>query len=135
MYKGKLTILVVDADAPHRESARRVLRAKGYRVLEAADYQQAENVHAQHSGQIDLLLTAIALAGGNGYELYNALLDGDTGMKVLFVSGQAGAKVSEFYNKPWMDSRTLSRPFEPADLLGRVKYLLETNAESACGAS
>ena len=132
MFKRKPTILVVDADAQHREQARRALRAKGYRVLEAADYQQAENVHGQHYGQIDLLLTAISLPGGNGYELCNALRAVDKGIKVLYVSGQAGAKVSEFYDKDLMDSRTLSRPFQPDDLLQRVKYLLET--ENAIGA-
>ena len=133
MFKGKATILVVDADAQYRQSARRALRAKGYRVLEAADYQQAENVHGQHYGQIDLLLTAIALPGGNGYELCNALRAVDKGIKVLYVSGQAGANVSEFYNKELMDSRTLPRPFQPADLVRRVKCVLET--ETAIGAS
>src|ERR1700674_4009649 len=103
MFKGKPTILVVDGDAQHRESARRALRTRGYRVLEAADYQHAENVHAQHCGQIDLLLTAISLPGGNGYELCNALRAVDKGIKVLYVSGQAGAKVSEFYDKDLMD--------------------------------
>ena len=110
---------------------RRALRTKGYRVLEASDYQQAENVHAQHSGQIDLLLTAVSLPGGNGYELARALLNVDTGIKVLFVSGQTGAKVGEFYDKNLIDPHTLSRPFGPADLLQRVKHLLEANTESA----
>jgi CheY-like chemotaxis protein len=131
MSKGKPTILVVDADAVHRESMRRALRSQGYRVLEATDFQQAENVHGQHCGQINLLLTAISLPGGNGYELAKALLNLDTGIKVLFVSGQTGAKVSEFYDKSLIDPLTLSRPFEPADLLRRVEYLLETNAQSA----
>lgn len=132
MFKVKPTILVVDADAQYRQSARRALRAKGYRVLEAADYQQAENVHGQHYGQIDLLLTAIALPGGNGYELSNELRARDKRMKVLYVSGQAGAKVSEFYDKDLMDSRTLSRPFQPAELVQRIKCVLET--ETALGA-
>jgi DNA-binding response OmpR family regulator len=134
MSKVWPTILVVDADAVHRESMRRSLRAKGYRVLEASDFQQAENVHAQHCGQIDLLLTAISLPGGNGYELANTFLNTDSGIKVLFVSGETGAKVSEFYDKPLMDSRTLSRPFKPADFLRRVKQLLDVSTESARGA-
>jgi IclR family acetate operon transcriptional repressor len=51
--------------------------------------------------------------------------------QMIVVSGQTGAKVSEFYDKSLIDPLTLSRPFEPADLLRRVEYLLETNAQSA----
>src|SRR5260370_22030687 len=97
MPKGKPTILVVDADARHRESMRRVLRAEGYRVLEAADYRAAENVHQQHRGQIDLLLTALSLPVGNGHDLAQALRDVESELKRLFVSGSTGAKAGRYY--------------------------------------
>ena len=117
---------MVDADASHRESLRSVLRAEGYRVLEATDYRSAENAHRVYLGQIDLLLTALSLPGGNGYELAKAFLNVEPGIKVLFVSGQAGAKVSEFYEiKP-----VLQRPFEPADLLARVRSMLQSAKSS-----
>jgi len=125
MFEGRATILVVDADSAHRQSVRRTLRAEGYRVLEALDYQGAENVQQRHSGQIDLLLTAISLPGGNGYELARALLNVEPDLKVLFVSGETGAKASRYYTAPCVGLQTLPRPFEPADLLRRVKFLLE----------
>ena len=102
------------------------IAAAGYRVLEAADYQGAQNAHQQHLGQVDLLLTAVALPGGNGYELSKILLDLEPAIKLLFVSGETGAKVSEFYDPKWTDSRTLRRPFNPADFLRRVKDVLES---------
>jgi DNA-binding response OmpR family regulator len=122
---SKATILVVDADSSHRQSIRRVLRAEGYRVLEAADYRAAENVQQQHRGQVGLVLTAISLPGGNGYELAKALVDLEPDIKVLFVSAAAGAKVSRYYKTAWADMQTLHRPFEAADLLRRVKLILE----------
>jgi CheY-like chemotaxis protein len=124
MPRERVTILVVDGDVLHRESMRHVLRAAGYRVLEASDYRGAQNAHQQHLGQIDLLLTAIALPGGNGYELAKTLLDVEPDTKVLLVSGEAGAKISEFYSVPSMDICTLRRPFEPGDLVQRVREVL-----------
>lgn len=103
-------------------------------MLEAVDYRGAENVQQQHGGQIDLLLTAISLPGGNGYELARALLNVEPDLKVLFVSGQTGAKASRYYTAPWAELQTLPRPFEPADLLRLVKSLLESGGLAA-GAS
>jgi CheY-like chemotaxis protein len=122
MPRERKTILVVDSDAVYRESVRHVLRTAGYRVLEAADYRGALNAHQQHPEQIDLLLTAIALAGGNGHELANALVTAEPDIKILLVSGETGAKVSEFYNVP--GTGTLRRPFEPGALLRKIKEVL-----------
>ena len=104
-----------------------------YRVLEAADYRAAENVRQQHRGQIDLLLTAISLPGGNGYELAKALVDVEPDLKVLFVSGEAGAMASQYQNSPWKELQLLARPFGPADLLRRVKSILKSGGLAAAG--
>ncbi len=104
-------------------------------MLDATDYQNAINVQQQHRGQINLLLTAISLPGGNGYELAKALMEIEPSLKVLFVSGQAGAKVSRFYRMPWTDCQLLTRPYEPAGLLDRVRLLLESAAPFSAGAS
>jgi len=131
MSEKRPTILVVDADPSLRQSVRVALRLQGYRVLEAADYRAAENVQRQHGGQIDLLLTAISLAGGNGYELARALVELEPHLKVLFVSGEAGAKASQYQNGPLKELQTLTRPFEPADLLRRVGSILESGGLAA----
>src|SRR5689334_23626720 len=97
MPAKKPTILVVDGDPLHRESMRQALRASGYRVLEAGDFRGAINAHQQHPAQVDVLITALALPGGNGFDLSKTLLETEPNIKVLFVSGEAGAKISEFY--------------------------------------
>ena len=135
MPKRKATVLVVDADPVHREAVRRTLRANGYRVLDATDYRHAINVHQQHEGQIHLLLTALSLPGGNGYELARAIRAVQPAIPVLFVSGQAGAKLSQFYGQPWGDQNHLARPFEPGELLERVRQLLESTTPFSAGAS
>jgi two-component system cell cycle sensor histidine kinase/response regulator CckA len=124
MPQERPTILVVDGDAVQRELVRRVLRRAGYRVLEAGDFRGAQNAHQQHLGQIHLLLTAIALPGGNGYELAEILLAAEPRVKVLFVSGETGAKISEFHQLPSVNARTLRRPFEPSALLRSIRDVL-----------
>lgn len=99
-------------------------------MLEAADCRAAENVQ-RHGGQIDLLLTAISLPGGTGYELAKALVDVEPHLKVLFVSGETGAKASRYQNPPSTELQTLTRPFEPADLLRRVKSILKSGGLAA----
>lgn len=125
------TILVVDADPSARQSIRVKLRMEGYRVLEAADFRAAENVRQQHNGEIDLLLTAISLPGGTGFELARALAAAEPRLKVLFVSGEAGAKAGRYQNTQWTEMQTLNRPFEPEELLRRVKTVLESNGLAA----
>jgi DNA-binding response OmpR family regulator len=131
MSERRPTILVVDADPSLRQSIRATLRMEGYRVLEAADYQAAENVRHQHSGQIDLLLAAISLPGGNGYELARTLADAEPNLRVLFVSGEAGAKASQYQDSPWKELQTLTRPFKPANLLRRVNSILRSGGLAA----
>jgi DNA-binding response OmpR family regulator len=131
MSQTRPTILVVDADPVYRQSMRGALRTEGYRVLEAADYRAAENVRQQHRGQINLLLTAISLPGGSGYELARSLADAEPNLRVLFVSGEAGAKASRYQNTPWTELQTLTRPFEPAELIRRVKAILESGGLAA----
>jgi DNA-binding response OmpR family regulator len=131
MPAKKTTILVVDGDALHRESMRQALRASGYRVLEAGDFRGGINAHQQHPGQVDILITALSLPGGNGYELSKTILEAEPNMKVLFVSGEAGAKISEFYSEPSAEACTLRRPFERSKLLKRIRDLLQLHRSSS----
>jgi len=59
--KRNRTILVVDDERSDREAVCRLLEKDGYTVLAAADYWPAVAAQQQYQGQINLLLTAIAL--------------------------------------------------------------------------
>lgn len=130
MPNGNATILVVDADAARRAFLRRVLRPEGYRVFDAADYQGACNVYQQHRGQIHLLLTAISLPGGNGYVLARKLTDIEPGLKVMLISGKTGAVISQYYETLDTVQQTLHWPFEPDELVRRIRNTLGFAAAS-----
>lgn len=104
------TILLVDDEERERVLMRRGLRRGGYTVLEASDYDAALAVQKKHLGEIDLLLIDLSLPGGNGYDLSAALLAVEPHLRVLFISGQAGAKMCRFFDMPLTDLHFLQKP-------------------------
>ena len=77
------TILLVDDEPDVRAVARDVLAAKGYRILEAANAEEALRVAQEHSEPIDLLLTDVVMPGLHGHELAAQLRAQRTRLKVL----------------------------------------------------
>jgi two-component system cell cycle sensor histidine kinase/response regulator CckA len=66
---GSETVLVVEDQEEVRSFVVKALASHGYRVLQAADGNQALTLAERHSGAIDVLLTDVVLPGMNGREL------------------------------------------------------------------
>ena len=114
----KLTILIAEDKESVRELAKLTLEELGHRILTAADGAVAAEVFRAHVGQIDLLLTDVAMPGKSGPELAAELLREQPDLKIVFMSGHtvlAGLKAEEAGPK----SRFLQKPFDP-DELGRL---------------
>src|SRR5580700_7113432 len=126
MLQKHKTILLIDDEAAQRTFMRRVLEDAGYNVLEGADYDEALVIHSQYRGKIDLILTDISLPGRNGYVLVKAMLDIEPGLGAIFISGPAGAEACRFHGMATTDMHFLEKPFQPSDLLRRVRHVLET---------
>jgi CheY-like chemotaxis protein len=126
MSMSQRTVLVVDDEKSQRGLMRDILHPETYAVLEAADYDEALAVQNGHLGEIDLLLIDLSLPGRNGYDLSKALLAIEPHLTVLFVSGYAGAELCKSFDIPVTDVHFLQKPFPPAELLWRVKLLLES---------
>lgn len=126
MFENTEIVLVVDDELSDREAMQKLLQEHGYTVLEARDYQEALTVFAECEREIDLLVTDISLPGNNGCELANAMLRLKPDLKVLFISGHAGAEICRFYGIPKSDLHFMRKPFKPADLLSRVRAVLSS---------
>jgi two-component system cell cycle sensor histidine kinase/response regulator CckA len=135
MSMSNRTILIVDDEAAQRDLMRRVLHTQGYTVLECPDYEDALAAQQKHLGEIDLLVIDLSLPGGNGYDLSIALLAVEPHLKVLLISGHAGAELRKFFDTPLEELHFLEKPFRPADLLQRVKYVMESSDPFAGTAS
>jgi two-component system, cell cycle sensor histidine kinase and response regulator CckA len=131
---GDETILVVEDEKAVRGFLREALERKGYRVLEAANGEEALELAAQaasrgatlpgNEGEIRLLLTDVVMAGLNGRELAEEVLGLLPGIKVLYISGYADrAIVHQGVIEEGL--AFLRKPFTPMDLARKVRGVLD----------
>ncbi len=119
------TILVCEDDDDVRAYSVNSLRELGYRVIEAANGQEALRQLEKAAGQVNLLFTDIVLPGGmTGAMVAEEARRIQPGLKVLFTTGYArNAIVHHGRVDPGVE--LLSKPFSFADLAGRVRDLLD----------
>ncbi len=115
------TILVVDDDDNVRRATERILRSAGYAVLSASSGHNAIVFAREHAGTIDLLLTDILMPGMSGCDLAREILAMRAVPRVLFMSGY-------HQHAPIGDSEFISKPFQRADLLEKVRLVLSAVA-------
>ncbi|MEV6638267.1 ATP-binding protein [Actinoplanes sp. NPDC051470] len=83
------TVLLVEDEQALREVTERIFTRDGYRVLTAADGQEALTIAADHDGEIDLLVTDVVMPMMLGKEVAERMLQIRPGIKVLYISGYA----------------------------------------------
>ena len=116
------TVLLVDDEAGVRRLAERVLAKAGYRVLEAANGNDAEATFMRHAGAIDLLVTDVIMPGCTGPELLDRLRAHAPALRVVYMSGHLSAQQrSEIdRNLPFVQ-----KPFTSAEFSRRVREALD----------
>src|SRR5215469_9281023 len=84
---GGETVLLVEDEDMVRNVTALLLESLGYRVLEAANGQQAMRLFETSSEKIDLLITDVVMPDMTGQEVAEALLARDPSLTVIFQSG------------------------------------------------
>src|SRR5262249_60907512 len=87
------TVLVVDDDRPLRTLCRTALEEADFRVLEAADGQQA--LASVHDEQPDLILLDIMMPGISGWEVTSTLLADPATDRIPIILMTAGSELAE----------------------------------------
>jgi CheY-like chemotaxis protein len=125
---GLETILVVDDEAGIRELVLKILRRHSYRVLEAANGEEALAICREQSGAIDLLITDVLMPSMGGPELVDRLQKQGLNPKVLYVSGFTGD--ANIHAAKSLPPRTafLEKPFTLGALLEKVREVLKTRS-------
>ena len=121
---GTETILLVEDDAGVRRVARDVLRARGYRVLEAADGPEALRIAEGERGSIDLLLTDMIMPLMSGRELANRLQERDRKVRVVFMSGYTDDVIA-YHGDLGPDAAFVQKPFAPEAIARKVREVLD----------
>jgi DNA-binding NtrC family response regulator len=100
------------------------LKESGYRILSAADGQQALQTARQYPGPIDLLLTDVVMPGMNGRVLGERLAPSQPGMKVLYMSGYTDSFIAG-HGVLEPGTQLLHKPFTQETLTRKVREILD----------
>jgi two-component system cell cycle sensor histidine kinase/response regulator CckA len=125
---GDETILVVDDEPAVRALIVHVLNERGYHVLEAASGKHAIAIFEQQGGEIDLLLTDMAMPDGmTGKQLAEQLRARSSTLRIAFTSGYSADFVGETLT-PGNGFHFLQKPFCPRTLAHLVRQCLNQKA-------
>ncbi len=92
---GSGCILFVEDEERVRDIAARLLRARGYEVIEAGDGEEALELAKAHAGRIDLMISDVSMPGMDGPELLKAARPYLGAAPVMFISGYAESEFSD----------------------------------------
>jgi PAS domain S-box-containing protein len=118
------TVLLVEDEAGVRRLSKRILENAGYRVLEAANGDEAETLFAEHADSIDLVVTDVIMPGCGGPDLLRRLHARAPGLRVLYMSGYTEQSAAQ---KAGIDRGFpfVQKPFTAAELVRQVRYALD----------
>jgi two-component system cell cycle sensor histidine kinase/response regulator CckA len=121
---GAGRILFVEDEDAVRGVAARLLRARGYEVIEAADGEEALALAEENAGTIDLLISDVIMPGLDGPSLLKKARPYLGSAPVMFISGYAEAEFSDILEgEPGVTF--LPKPIDIKSLAERVKQQLQ----------
>ncbi len=122
--QGRETVLLVEDEGPVRRIVARVLREKGYTLLEAPNGNEALRMAQKYDGEIHLLLTDVVMPQMGGKELSQKMKTLQPNIKVLFTSGYTDDAISHHgVLNPGVEF--LWKPFSPEGLVQKVREVLD----------
>jgi signal transduction histidine kinase/ActR/RegA family two-component response regulator len=128
--RGRETVLLVEDEPALRQLAARVLTSSGYTVLHAGHPHDALTLMAQHTGQIQLLLTDVVMPEMGGRALASRVQAAHPETRVLYMSGYSGGA---FLHDGVLETGTsfLQKPFTPITLVQKVREVLDSQLEGS----
>jgi CheY-like chemotaxis protein len=120
------TVLLVDDERMVRELVGKILRMRGYTVLEANCGADALRICEQHAGPIHLLLTDVLMPEMNGRTLAERVVAVRPHTRVLFMSGYVdGLLATRFERKT--EIPLILKPFTSDALARKVREVLSAS--------
>ncbi|MBR1480089.1 MAG: response regulator, partial [Alphaproteobacteria bacterium] len=119
---GTGTILLVEDEEAVRMFSARVLRDKGYKVLEATCGEDALKIAEKE--KFDLLVTDVIMPKMDGPTLSKILKSKFKKLDTIFISGYAESTFRQDVDRN-LDIHFLQKPFTLKDLAGKVKEVLQ----------
>ncbi|HUE85085.1 MAG TPA: ATP-binding protein, partial [Vicinamibacterales bacterium] len=124
--RGLETVMLVEDEPVVRQLSKRFLDHAGYRVLEAADGDEAERLFRRHAGTIDLVITDVVMPDCGGVELVSRLQRKAPTLRVLYMSGYTDP--SGVMKTAIDGGRFIQKPFTAQEFVRRVREALDAPA-------
>jgi len=127
LIRKKGTVYVVDDDEAVRDSLQWLLEGKDYRVR---CFESAESFLARYDPrEVACLIVDVRMAGMTGLELQDRLLERQSPLPVVFITGHGDVPMAvNTMKKGALDF--IQKPFNEAELVAVVERMLETARES-----
>jgi PAS domain S-box-containing protein len=122
--RGRETVLVAEDDEAVRELATRVLVHGGYKVITARDGEEAVRLHAERRGEIALVILDVVMPKLGGREARARILEQAPNVRILFATGYDPDTIHGRLDDV-RGADILSKPYEPDDLLRRVRKAID----------
>ena len=124
-------ILVVDDDVRLRNLLERYLVEQGYQIRTAADSGQMDRLMEREN--FHLMVLDLMLPGEDGLSICSRLRKEDNGMPIIMLTAK-GDEVDRIIGLEMGADDYLPKPFNPRELLARIKAVLRRRAEVVPGA-
>ncbi len=124
---GAGRILFVEDEDAVRGVAAKLLRARGYEVIEAASGEEALEYAQEHAGEIDLMISDVVMPGMQGPDLLKQARQYLGSAPVMFISGYAESEFSDLLEGE-RNVSFLPKPIDIKTLAERVKQELQKAA-------
>jgi two-component system cell cycle sensor histidine kinase/response regulator CckA len=121
---GTETVLLAEDDDTVRRLTRALLEKHGYKVIEAANGEEAIGKFIENKDRIQLLLFDVVMPRKDGSEAYEAIRKIRADVKVIFASGYPRDIVSERLQLA-ENMELISKPVLPAELIRKVREVLD----------
>jgi PAS domain S-box-containing protein len=122
--RGIETILLAEDDKDVRVLIKGFLEEYGYKVIEAADGEDAINKFIRFKESIQFLLLDVIMPKKNGKETFEKIQMMKPGIKALFMSGHS----NDIIHKEGIPEESLTlimKPVSPTDLIRKVREALD----------
>lgn len=117
---GTGTILLAEDEPLLRELGETILKQAGYSVLSAPSTSALKELIANHSADVDLLLTDVVMPGLSGPQLVRLVKARWPKIRVLYMSGYADDDIKDLDR----DAGFLQKPFTPSELTAKIAGVL-----------
>lgn len=122
---GSETVLIAEDDDSIRELAQAALESHGYRVLVAADGEEALALLERRGGEIDLVVTDLVMPRLGGSELRREARRLAPAVRFLLTTGHGERDVLSAGSAPGHDAPLLQKPWTVQELCTQVREVLD----------